>query len=91
MDFDSPPSSSYECHFRTLEWWTKEQESSTGLRHSGRFHAKIHQMDRIMNAAAAGPLRVIGRDRVKWRERALAWILAQDLPWASGQQLALEW
>ena len=91
LDRDAPLSSSLLCHFRTLEWWTLQQSLTTGMRHSGRFHAKLHQMDRRMNAAAAQPWRVLARDREGWGARAHTWIQSQDLPWASGQQFALEW
>ena len=91
LDRAAPLSSSYLCHFRTLEWWTEQQATSTGMRHSGRFYAKLHQMDKRMNAVAAQPWRTLARDREGWGLKAQAWIQSQDIPWASGQQFALEW
>ena len=91
MDREAPPSSSYLCHFRTLEWWSNQQALVHGLRHSGRFHAKLHQLDRRMNAVAKQPWRILARDRRGWANAAQQWILTQDLPWSSGQQFALEW
>ena len=87
----SPTAASILCHYRTAEWWEQQQRLSYGLRHTGRYFPKLAPMDRRMNRAAEGRWRERAMDRVAWRDACNAWISQQDLPWASGNQLALTW
>ena len=87
----SPTCSSLVCYFRPLEWWETEQKRPNGLRHSGRYYTKIYQTDKLMNVAALGPWRDVAQDRARWKMRAVAWILQNDVPWASGLQFSIEW
>ena len=87
----SPTAASILCHFRTAEWWDRQQRLSYGMRHTGRFFPKLSPMDRRMNRAAGGCWREKAMDRSAWRNACDVWISQQDLPWASGNQFALTW
>ena len=88
---DSPPCSSIMVHYRPLEWWQEQQLLSTGLRHTGRFRAKLSTLDKRLNQAAGGVWRQVAQDRTLWKTRTQQWILHNDVPWASGSQFAIEW
>ena len=77
-------------HFRPVEWWREQQQLSTGLRHKGRYHPKLHPLDVQMSRTANGDWRVIAQNRDLWKQRAAVWITQQDVPWGSGNQLAIE-
>ena len=75
--------------FRTLEWWEIEQRRVAGLRHSGRFFAKLMGHERCLNQAAGGPWRVQAQNRGLWKKEEKTFIHNMDVPWASGRQAAL--
>ena len=84
------PGSRTIANFRSVEWWRRQQQLLTGMRHSGRYHPKLHPLDMQMNRAAQGEWREIALNRDLWKTRGEAWILQQDVPWCSGCQLAIE-
>ena len=90
-DLQSPPCSSIICVHRTLAWWSEQQASTTGARHTGRFRAKLMNFEKPLHRAAGGDWRDVARDRGLWRELAQQWIAQNDVPWASGLQFAIEW
>ena len=75
--------------FRTLEWWEIEQRRAGGLRHSGRFFAKLMGHERSLNRAASGAWRTQATNRVQWKTKEQVFIHNMDVPWASGRQVAL--
>ena len=75
--------------FRTLEWWEVEQRRARGLRHSGRFFAKLLGHERNLNVAAGGPWRTQAANRAQWKGKEKIFITNMDIPWASGRQFAL--
>ena len=90
-DLPSPPCSSVICKHRPLAWWEEQQSTPHGVRHRGRFRAKMMDVEKRLDRAAGGAWRVMARDRVAWRKGADQWIVQNDVPWASGNQFAIEW
>ena len=88
---DSPGCSSILCAYRPLEWWRTQQSNSAGIRHQGRFKAKIHPLEERMNEAAQGVWREVAQSREAWKQCTQRWIALNDVPWNSGQQFAIEW
>ena len=75
--------------FRTLEWWEIEQRRVRGIRHSGRFFAKLMGHERCLNHAAGGSWRLQAANRAQWKTKEKTFICNMDVPWASGRQVAL--
>ena len=76
--------------YRTRAWWTDQQNKPhTGIRHPGRIYPKLMNMERDMDKAAGGPWRERTYDRNGWKGLTTAWLVQQDLPWASLRQLSL--
>ena len=88
--WDPPTPSGLLDAFRTLDWWTSEQNSKRGLRHPSRFYPKLMGDERALNEAAAGSWRVLAGQRDEWRRCRETWVAQQDLPWSSHTQLAIE-
>ena len=85
-----PPPSGLINNFRTLEWWTKEQQTKQGKRHPGRFFPRLMGEERALEDAAEGPWRELAMDRVEWNGKLGRWLEQQDLSWCSHTQLAIE-
>ena len=86
---DSPPLSSLLDQFRTLSWWRRQQNSSTGVKRGGRHYAKLTIMEESMNKPCGGYWRDVAHDRGRWKGLRDIWVQQNDLPWTSGRQLAL--
>ena len=91
MNLNPVPAVTQMNDFRNHEWWNRERGNPFGIRHSGRFRAKLCPMDALMNSVVKGPWREAAQTRHVWQEACSAWIAARDVPWSSGNQLALEW
>ena len=88
----SKPASTIMSEFRDFEWRELEQRRVAGLKHSGRFHAKMGPLDKKMNSICGGcPWRDHAQDRSKWQSLADAWVAHVGVPWASGNQFAIMW
>ncbi|CAE7801742.1 pol [Symbiodinium sp. CCMP2592] len=83
-----PPLSAYVDEFRSLSWWRHTQKLKSGPRH-GHHYARLTALEEGMNRVCQGPWRGAVHDRGKWRSLRACWIDQNDLPWASGRQLAL--
>ena len=57
------PAPTILAEFRPLEWWSQEQRKVDGLRHNGRFHAKLCPLDGRMNSVCTRPWRETAMDR----------------------------
>ena len=77
--------------YRGLPWWTDQQGRVEGLTHKGRFFPRLMTEERALDAAAGGDWRVVAQDRAGWAGKMGAWVEQQDLPWASLEQVALDW
>ena len=75
--------------FRSLEWWTNEQKKRDGVRHSGRFYARLMSMETKMDRACGGHWRGYAHNRKGWAALGETWIKQQDLAWCSGLQLSV--
>ena len=75
--------------FRTLEWWEVEQRRVGGIRHRGRFFAKLMGHERSLNQAAGGAWRIQANSRGQWKHSEKKFIQNMDVEWASGRQDAL--
>ena len=87
LDRSFPPISSFLDAFRDKQWW--EAARRRGLSHPGRYFARIHSMDKAMDATCGLPWRVCARDKEMWRVKGLQWVSERDVPWASGVQLSI--
>ena len=75
--------------FRDLQWWERQQQSPTGLRHRRRFFAKLMTHEHHMDRAAGGPWRSIAADRSMWKSREALFVKHLDVSWTSARQPAL--
>ena len=71
-----------EC--RPLRWWLVEQARPQGIRHGGRFFARLMPLERALDRAAGGEWRSVAQNRVTWREREKIFI-------RSGRQDSIAW
>ena len=76
--------------WRQLRWWNVEQNRPQGIRHRGRFFARLMPHERALDRAAGGPWRMVAQDRVLWREREKTYIHNVDVGWTSGRQDSIE-
>ena len=87
LDRSFPPISSLLDAFRDKHWC--EAARRRGLSHPGRYFARIHSMDKAMDATCGLPWRFCARDKEMWRVKGLQWVSERDVPWASGVQLSI--
>ena len=85
------PAPAILCEFRTVEWWDKEQRKTDGIRHNGRFRAKLGPLDRSMNSVCGRPWRETAQNRALWQSLCDAWVVLTDVPWTSGMQFSITW
>ena len=76
-------------HFRTLQWWSREQRLSGGLRHRRHFPALMSAERQVAAAAGGENWRDIARHRVLWKQKEGTWLQRMAVPWSSLRQLAL--
>ena len=85
---DFPPLRGLLDEFRSLSWWRRVQVTQQGPKHKRHF-ARLTLLEEAMNRTCGGPWRSYAHDRVAWAGLRAAWVRQNDLPWASGRQLAL--
>ena len=56
--------------WRQLGWWLREQSRPQGVRHRGRFFARLMPREQQLNNAAGGDYRIIAQNRDIWREES---------------------
>ena len=74
-----------------LAWWVREQDRPQGIRHRGRFFARLMPHERALDRAAGGPWREVAQNRAMWRDREKTFIQQMDVEWASGRQDSIQW
>ena len=85
-----PMASSLASYFRNGSWWREEQRNPQGLRHTGKFYARLTLEENEMDAGAGGPWREQAQLRDEWKGRCQGWVSRVDVPWASGRQTMLQ-
>ena len=60
-----------------------------GVTHGGHHYARLSTMEECMNKPCGTYRRSCAHDRAQWKGLRETWVEQNDLPWASGRQLAL--
>ena len=89
INIQPPLASSLLSNFRTLAWWQKEQRKPEGMRHQGKFFARMTLEEKAMDLVAGEQWRARAQKREEWRGLLPNWISHVDVPWASGRQRSL--
>ena len=76
-------------HFRTLQWWSREQQRSGGRRHGRHFPALMSAERQLAAAAGDENWRDVARDRALWKQKEGVWTRRMAVPWSSMRQPAL--
>ena len=77
--------------WRPLGWWLAEQTRPQGVRHGGRFFARLMPLEKALDRAAGGDWRSVAQNRVVWREREKVFLQQMDVAWTSGRQDSIGW
>ena len=76
-------------NFRDLQWWRREQEATSGLRHPRHFPQLMNVERCICDVVGTELWRTVAANRDQWNSFLPKWIATMAVPWASQRQDSL--
>ena len=76
-----PTASSIVDARRSVEWYEAEQRNPRGTRHPARFHAKLMQFERQLDAWVDQRWQAVAQNRRLWKNARSGFVRRLNLPW----------